>query len=139
MAFASQGDQVSTYHLEAAIACEHCIADSVTATDWKTILQLYDWLCIQKSAPVIHMNRLIAYAQVYGAAAALNEAVHLPQQQVLERYYLYFAVLGEWNYQVGNTALATTQFLKAKSLTLSPHEQQFLDNSNGSVGAILLV
>src|SRR5258708_9194660 len=37
----SQDESISKYHLEAAIACLHCVAVSFESTDWKTIANLY--------------------------------------------------------------------------------------------------
>ena len=37
----SKTDQPTTFHLEAAIAMQHCIAPSVEATDWSAIVHLY--------------------------------------------------------------------------------------------------
>ena len=42
---AAFGETISTYHLEAAIAYEHCSAENFSKTNWKRILELYEWLC----------------------------------------------------------------------------------------------
>ncbi|MES1224221.1 MAG: sigma-70 family RNA polymerase sigma factor, partial [Bacteroidota bacterium] len=39
---AAFGNTISTYHLEAAIAYEHCIAESFDKTNWQLILEWYD-------------------------------------------------------------------------------------------------
>jgi predicted RNA polymerase sigma factor len=39
------GDALSAYHLETAIAFEHCTVESFESIDWPRILQYYEWLC----------------------------------------------------------------------------------------------
>jgi RNA polymerase sigma-70 factor (ECF subfamily) len=56
----SQDDAVSTYHLEAAIACVHCLSESFEATDWKLIAGLYARLLYIQPNPFVELNYAIA-------------------------------------------------------------------------------
>lgn len=124
---ASAGDQMSSYHLEAAIAYEHCVANSTDATNWTRILQLYDWLYRIKPDALVALNRLIAFAEVKGAAAALAEAAQLPHQEALNGYSLYHAALGEWSNRTGDPAGAKSSYTRALELTQSHSEKRFLE------------
>jgi RNA polymerase sigma factor (sigma-70 family) len=123
---ASTGDYVSSYHIEAAIAYEHCIADSYAETNWKRILQLYDYLDQIRTSAVVKLNRLIVYAEVHGVKAALPETEDLLQDHALQHYHLLYATLGEWHVQLGNKAKALQYFRKAIALSGSPAAENFL-------------
>lgn len=124
---ASQGNVVSPYHLEAAIAYEHCAAISFSSTDWNKILQLYNWLYELKPDPLIAFNRLIAFGEVHGPAAALKKSDQLPDQVLLKNYYLYPAALGDWCAQIGEYDQAKAYFMTSLKLTQSPAEKHLLE------------
>src|SRR5205085_4733227 len=53
----ASGDEISTYHIEAAIAAVHSTASSSQETDWKQIVELYDKLYRKNHSPVTALNR----------------------------------------------------------------------------------
>jgi RNA polymerase sigma factor (sigma-70 family) len=124
---ASQGDAVSSFHFEAAIAYEHCTAKSFDQTDWQRILQVYDWLYQIKPDPLIALNRLIVFGELHGAETALKESETLKDKEILKSYYLYPAILGEWNAQTGQKKTAKMYFEQAIELTQSKAEKNFLE------------
>src|SRR5262249_37616923 len=56
----AHGDEVSSYHLEAAIAAEHACAPTMAHTNWPAIVSLYDRLMRIAPSPVVALNRAIA-------------------------------------------------------------------------------
>ena len=66
------GDEVSDYHVQAAIAATHARAAEARSTDWPLILSLYDQLLAINASPVVALNRAVAVAKVHGAAEALD-------------------------------------------------------------------
>ena len=60
------------YGLQAAIAAVHDQAASADATDWPTILSLYERLDAMTNNPVVTMNRAVAVAMVEGPRAGLK-------------------------------------------------------------------
>ncbi len=52
----AHGPELSALHLEAGIACQHCLAPSLAKTDWSAILGLYDLLYERNPSPVIAIN-----------------------------------------------------------------------------------
>jgi len=125
---ASVGETISAYHLQAAIAQEHCAASRYEETNWKRILHWYNWLLEIKPDGLIALNRLIAFAEVHGAQAALDELMHHPDREKLARYYLYPAVLGEWHLQLGNKTEARLYLEMAINATTSPAEKHLLQS-----------
>ncbi|HLX92432.1 MAG TPA: DUF6596 domain-containing protein [Puia sp.] len=87
---ASQGDQISKYHLEAAIAFWHTQKDD-TAEKWESILQLYNRLLQLEYSPIAALNRTFALAKARTKEEAIVEAEELN----LTGNHFYFALLGE--------------------------------------------
>ena len=77
----SKADHPTTFHLEAAIAMQHCIAPSVEATDWGTIVRLYSRLLQLRESPIYTLNRAIAVGQSGNTREAMSQwkTASLPQ------------------------------------------------------------
>ena len=115
--------EVSTYHLEAAIAAQHATARSFEQTDWKTIYHLYEMLYQLQPGPVVAMNKAIASAYAISRQNALSE---LQQIRGLEHHHLYYATVGEIYFDLDNKTKAKKFYKKALELTSSAYEQQLL-------------
>ena len=87
---ASQGNQVSKYHLEAGIAYWHT-NKADTKEKWEHILQLYNRLLQLEYSPIAALNRTFALSKANGKEAAIKEAEKLQ----LTRNHYYFTLLGE--------------------------------------------
>ena len=125
---AAFGNSVSTYHLEAAIAFEHCTAESFSKTNWKRILELYEWLCKISSSPITEMNNAVAVLQVHGAKKAFKSLQNISDQKKLETFYLYHSLLGEINSRLNNSMDARRNFETAILLTQSKSEKKMLQH-----------
>lgn len=122
----SQCEMVSSYHLEAAIACLHCIAPSFVQTDWRTIVGLYARLLQIYPNPFVELNYAIAnyYAgNKRGAFKILNE---LQGHSLLNQYYLLNMALGKLHQLEGNGKLARQYLLKALQQTNLQKEKDFI-------------
>ncbi len=126
MAKSAFGDSVSRYHIEAAIAFEHCTAKTYETTKWERILELYEWLCRDYPSPVHALNRAVAVMRVRGPAAALSALDAIPDKTRLEAYYLYHSLLGEIYSRLGKTDEADIEFTTAFGLTNSDSEKKLL-------------
>jgi len=126
LADAATGEEMSPYHLEAAIAFEHCTAKSMDETNWKRILELYEWLCRISPSPVSELNKIIAVMQVSGAGPAFQLLNELPERKKLESYYLYHCLLGEICAKLGNEDEAKAEYELALTLTQSDAEMKIL-------------
>ena len=69
----TQGNEISSYHLEAQIAYWHCTKED-TKEKWEDILQLYNQLLIINYSPSVALNRTFALYKANGRKAALLEA-----------------------------------------------------------------
>jgi RNA polymerase sigma factor (sigma-70 family) len=87
---ASKGNQLSRYHLEAAIAFWHT-QKTDTTEKWENVLQLYNKLLILEYSPMAALNRTYALAKANGRKAAIIEAEKLTQ---LTGHHLYHSLLG---------------------------------------------
>ncbi|HZZ76132.1 MAG TPA: DUF6596 domain-containing protein, partial [Puia sp.] len=122
----SQCENVSTYHLEAAIACLHCIAPSFEKTDWTTIVGLYGRLLQFYPNPFVELNYAIAkyYAgDKHDAFKILNE---LQGHSLLNQYYLLNMTLGKFHQLDGDHKLAKQFLLKARQQTNLQKEKDFI-------------
>jgi RNA polymerase sigma-70 factor (ECF subfamily) len=112
------GDEVSEYHVQAAIAAAH----ARDAMDWPTILHLYDQLFAMNASPVVALNRAVAIARVRGAAEALDTIAALK----LPGYYLLLAVRGHLLLDLGRSQEASNCFYEALECRCSEPERRFL-------------
>lgn len=124
---ASTGKELSAYHLEAGIAAEHSIAGSFNDTNWKNIYRLYELLYALKPSPIIELNQAIALSQIDGFAAAVNKLKSLESDGSLKDYYLLPATLGTFYFQLGKKNRAKSYLLKARELTQSQSEINYLN------------
>ena len=115
---ASQGNQVSKYHLEAGIAYWHTIKTD-SKEKWENILQLYNRLLQQEYSPVAALNRTFALSKANGKQEAITEAEKLQ----LNRNHYYFVLLGELYTGIDNTK-ASDHFNKALSMAKTQADKQ---------------
>jgi RNA polymerase sigma-70 factor (ECF subfamily) len=125
---ASGGNSVTHYHIEAAIAYEHCNAATYAQTNWQKIIDLYEWLYTFKPMPLVRLNQLIAYAEWKGAEAALEKLKTTQLPELLQQTHLFFATLAEWHARTGHTAESIQYFEKAIALCQSDNEMNFFKN-----------
>ncbi|HYE80520.1 MAG TPA: RNA polymerase subunit sigma-24, partial [bacterium] len=127
---AATGEELSEYHLEAAIAYEHCRAPRYEDTDWGRIRLFYDLLLGLKPSPVVALHRAVAVAQELGPAAGLRA---LESIEGLESHYLFYAVRGDLLAGCGEAEAARDAYLEARLLTSSAAEKALLDGKIGRV------
>ncbi len=120
---ATEPFEVSTYHLEAAIASLHAAAPDFEQTDWKSIYHLYEILYRLQPNPIVAMNKAIASAYAIGSREALES---LQQIKGLERHHIYYASIGEMYLELKDKENARVNFMKALQLTDSNTEKQLL-------------
>lgn len=122
----AEGEILSIFHIEAAIAYTHCSAKKYEDTDWKGILSYYDMLL--KIAPnvVTELNRSVAVLELHGPEEAFKSLQPLVSSKPLQTYYPYHVVLGEIYARLGEDVLACESFEKAIICTVSAQEKEFM-------------
>lgn len=123
---AATGAQLSTYHVEAAIAAAHAAAPTAEATDWSLIVTLYDQLLSLAPSPIVELNRAIAIGQRDGAAAGLAALDAIGDADRLASYPFYAAARGELELRRGHRDAARNHFRAALSLARNDAERHFL-------------
>ncbi len=123
---ASFGDRLTTYHVEAAIAYEHCRAKYYQKTDWNKILEYYNLLLNLAEDPIVSLNKALVILELKGPKETLKVLEKLKENKVLKNYYLYHATLGEVYSRLSNKKLSQLHYQKALDLTQSKAEKQFL-------------
>ncbi|MGI8908492.1 MAG: RNA polymerase sigma factor [Candidatus Sumerlaeaceae bacterium] len=126
LAMSASGNDLSVYHLEAAIAAAHCSALTYESTDWNHIVALYDMLTHLDDSVIVALNRAIAVAQMQGARSGLDALASIGNQEKLNAYYLYHAAKAEFEMQLQQTDSAAKHLRKALELTQIHSEQIFL-------------
>jgi len=123
----ARGNEISTYHIEAAIAAAHVQAPSVDRTDWHLIVELYDKLMALSPSPVVALNRAIAVAQRDGAERGIEELRIVPDGDRLAAYPFYRAAFAELELRRGHRDAAREHFEAAVRLARGAAERRFFE------------
>ncbi len=121
------GARVSEYHLEAAIAGEHCITSNFEETNWTKIYAYYCNLELIKPSPVIRLNKAVILGKIEGPESAIALLHELEKDKVLSAYYLFPASLGEFYLAVNLKPEAKNYFKAAKILTRTRAEMELIE------------
>jgi predicted RNA polymerase sigma factor len=121
----AEGDELTRFHVEAAIAAEHCRAASFEVTDWRRIMEMYERLVAISPTPVVALNRAIVRGQVDGPAAGLAALDALGASDFFNSYPFFHAALGEFRLRSGQSNEAANAFKKALDCARSPGERTF--------------
>jgi len=123
----SKTDQPTTFHIEAAIAMQHCIAPSVEATDWGTIVRLYNRLLQLRESPIYALNRAIALGQAGDLREAMSQLQSLRSREDMQNYLLLDCAFARIHELEGNTEKAIDSCSVALSKAVAPHEKELLE------------
>jgi RNA polymerase sigma factor (sigma-70 family) len=118
LGLSAEGNEVSSFHLEARIAYWHCMKED-TPEKWEDILQLYNELLMINYSPSVALNRTFALYKANGAKVALAAAEKLQ----LEDNHFYFLLLGEL-YKEIDQKKALLHLQKAFDLAKTQAEKQ---------------
>ncbi len=123
----AEGNIVTKYHLEAAIAYWHT---EETEGKWNNILQLYNKLLTIEYSPIIAMNRTYALAQ----ANSVDEAIQEAHKLELKDNHHYFCLLAEL-YHMNNNIEKETEYLnKAIEFATKENEKELINNKLEKAG-----
>jgi predicted RNA polymerase sigma factor len=119
---ASVGNEISKYHLEAAIAY-WSTQKTDTKEKWENVLDLYNHLLLLEYSPMAALNRTFALSRVYDKQKAIVEAEKLN----LSNNQFYFTLLGELYTGIDNEK-AMQNFQLALSLAKTHTDIQIIEN-----------
>jgi RNA polymerase sigma-70 factor (ECF subfamily) len=123
---AARGDELSEYHLQAAIAAVHATSTSFVETDWPRLVHLYDQLWAMVPSPVVALNRAIAQSMVQGLESALASLDELSAEPAMKHYYLLPAVRADFLRRLGRSAEAAASYHEALAYSCTEPERRFL-------------
>jgi RNA polymerase sigma-70 factor (ECF subfamily) len=129
------GNQLSRFHLEAAIAAEHCRAANIAATDWPSILKLYDLLAATAPSPMVTLNQAIARGQVAGPAAGLAALAGLTDLALVRTYPFFHAAVAQFCLALGDRLAAAAALEQAIAAARSTAERTFYDRRRRQLSA----
>jgi RNA polymerase sigma-70 factor, ECF subfamily len=118
-----------SYQIQAAINAVHSDAATAANTDWGQILALYDQLMAVAPTPVVALNRLVAVAEVYGPAPALD----LADQLGLDGYHLFHATRADLLRRLGRRDEAAAAYDVAIARAANGAERAFLARQRDSL------
>ena len=131
----ASGNEITPYHLEAAMASVHATARHAKDTDWSAIIALYDQLMRLNPSPIVALNRAIAIAQRDGPERGIAEIQAIPDPGRLAAYPFYPAALGELEFRRGNDARAHEHFEMALARARNPMERRFFEHRLAACGS----
>ncbi len=123
---AGSGDELSRFHVEAAIAACHAMGSTYASTDWGRIVELYDILRGIAPSLVVDVNRALAIAMQSGARAGLDELDAIPEREVLARYPYALAAYADLQASLGNLEQARSYLERALEHQSSPAQHALL-------------
>lgn len=121
------GNELSEFHLEAAITAAHCAAPTYEHTDWAGIVDLYETLYRLKPSPIVALNRAIAIGKGSGPEEGLRALANIPDAARLKDYPFYPAARGEFHFLAGRPAEAAKHFEEALKLARGRSEADFFE------------
>lgn len=127
MAQSATGSHLSRYHLEAAIAWEHCRSRETASTDWERIVGLYMQLLAHVGGPAITLNLAIAESRQYGPQAGIKRLLNASAEERPQQWSLWEAVLGTLYLESGNNHLARTHLQNALANSKSSFERTLIE------------
>ncbi len=130
----AEGQALTAYHLEAAIAARHATAPSFAQTDWRSIRELYDLLLGLRATPVVALNRAIALGMAEGPEAGLQALAAIEGRDRLARYPFLPAAVAEFELRAGRPERAASQLRAALLLARNGAEEAVLARKLAACG-----
>lgn len=127
LANAARQQREGPYQLQAAIAAVHALAPRATATNWKSIVALYDRLLEWTDSPIVALNRAVALAMSQGLEFGLAAVDALAGDARLANYYLFSATRADLLRRLGRSADAAIAYERAIAQVANVPERRFFE------------
>jgi RNA polymerase sigma-70 factor (ECF subfamily) len=118
-------NQPGPFQIQAAIAAVHADSPTAESTEWHQIIALYDQLYALRPDPVVALNRLVAVAELHGAAEGLAE-LDQADFSTLDNYQPYHAARADLLARAGRRDEALGAYDRAIELSTNVVERDFL-------------
>lgn len=117
-------DQLGPYQIQAAIAAEHCLANTPEETRWDNILGLYDKLFVLQPTPIVVLNRAVAVAKAIGIEQGLEELKQISAR--LQNYLYYHTTRAGLLFENNDYNGAKSAFITALGLNPTAQEKRYI-------------
>jgi predicted RNA polymerase sigma factor len=117
---------IGRYQLEGALQSAHVHRCRTGQANWAEVLQLYDALFALAGSPVVAINRALAIAENYGAAAALDALQDVAADVRIAEYQPYWAARAALLAKTGEHSHARRAYEIAIGLERDPAVRRFL-------------
>ncbi|MEO9893579.1 sigma-70 family RNA polymerase sigma factor [Aurantibacter sp.] len=131
---ATEFDDISIYHFEAAIALEHVKASTFSDTNWNIILHYYDKLYEIQPNDFTLLNKAIVNIQLNKLQAAKEILEAIKCDKLGQRQYLYFGCWAEYYSKKGDKLTAISCYEKAIANTSNTLEKAYLKKKMDFLG-----
>lgn len=126
----SEGNELSEYHVEAAIAAVHMKASSFQETNWRQLLSLYEVLENLKPGPIVALNRAIAIGYARSYQEGLDALMKIPG---LTNNHYYYAALGNFFLLLKQPDKALEAYTQAVQTATASMDKDFLQKKINSI------
>ncbi len=130
------GDEISEWHVQAAIATTYASAACSAEINWASILEHYDQLMEMTNSPVVALNRAVVVMKVHGAEASLAALTPLAEDRALQKYHLLRATQGHVLAALGRLDEARAAFSAALECDCTLPEKRFLQRQLAAVSTL---
>ncbi|MRI01058.1 sigma-70 family RNA polymerase sigma factor [Kriegella sp. EG-1] len=131
---ATEFDEISIYHFEAAIALEHVKASAFSDTNWNIILYYYDKLYDIQPSDFSLLNKAIINIQLNKLQAAKEILEAIKCDKLGQRQYLYFGCWAEYYSKKGDKLTSISCYEKAIANTSNALEKAYLKKKMDFLG-----
>ena len=118
---------IGPYQLQAAITAVHDEAARAEDTDWPQILAIYNHLHVLAPGPMVTLNRVVAFSEVHGPRAALEQLTAAAADPALAGHHRLHAVRAHLLEAAGDRDAAAVEFRQAAHRTLNEPERRYLE------------
>ncbi len=112
----TESNELSRFHIESAIAWEHCRAASFEQIDWARVVYFYQMLDQWWPGPMIRLNAAIAASYASGPETGLRCLIEIPEADRCRLRPWWDCAVAETHSRLGNASEAIAHWTDAMSL-----------------------
>jgi len=134
---ATEGNEYSPYHYEAAIASEHLLAKKFEDTNWKKILYWYEQLQMISPSPFNLLNMAVVNLQRDMPEQAKEIMDQVNPEELGQRNYLYHGCLAQYHKAVKAYDQALICYDQALTSVVNDSEKRYLERKREKIKGLI--
>lgn len=120
------GAELSRYHIEAAIAWEHCRATDFSTVNWTQIARLYSMLLQRFTTPMIRLNAAVAQSYVNGPEIGRVQLLAIDGKDRKRLHPWWDCCMAQLHERSGDPEAAYFHWRDALVLATAPAQKRFI-------------